>query len=181
MHIITKLYFFNQQHPLEYYVRFRVVFPSLDFVTIIFFTEHRCQPGRPGRCIYVPPWHCGSVIPAGTKPLFNTVSWRYSNSHPHRDLLLSMSQYVTTFYLVDSFVIPIIIRLLYFATCIHYWGYVMDWWLQFGIHLDCRSQSASYSVATKCHYPEGCEADHSLPGSAKVKNAWSYTSTPYNI
>jgi hypothetical protein len=24
----------------------------------------------------------------------------------------------------------------------------------------------------------GCEADHSSPSSAKVKNAWSYTSTP---
>jgi hypothetical protein len=24
----------------------------------------------------------------------------------------------------------------------------------------------------------GCEADHSPPSSAKVKNAWSYTSTP---
>jgi len=26
--------------------------------------------------------------------------------------------------------------------------------------------------------PPGCEADHSPPSSAKVKNAWSYTSTP---
>jgi hypothetical protein len=24
----------------------------------------------------------------------------------------------------------------------------------------------------------GCEADHSSPSSAEVKNAWSYTSTP---
>jgi hypothetical protein len=24
----------------------------------------------------------------------------------------------------------------------------------------------------------GCEADHSPPSSAEVKNAWSYTSTP---
>jgi hypothetical protein len=28
----------------------------------------------------------------------------------------------------------------------------------------------------------GCEADHSYPSSAKVKDAWSYTSTPtYNF
>jgi hypothetical protein len=28
----------------------------------------------------------------------------------------------------------------------------------------------------------GCEVDHSHPSSAKVKNAWSYTSTPiYNF
>jgi hypothetical protein len=25
---------------------------------------------------------------------------------------------------------------------------------------------------------QGCEADHSLPSSAKVKNAWRYTFTP---
>jgi hypothetical protein len=27
----------------------------------------------------------------------------------------------------------------------------------------------------------GCEADHSLPSSAEVKNAWSYTSTPQYV
>jgi hypothetical protein len=27
----------------------------------------------------------------------------------------------------------------------------------------------------------GCEADHSYPSSAKVKNAWRYTSTPIYI
>jgi hypothetical protein len=29
-----------------------------------------------------------------------------------------------------------------------------------------------------CHVQTGCEADHQTPSSAKVKNAWSYTSTP---
>jgi hypothetical protein len=40
---------------------------------------------------------------------------------------------------------------------------------------------ASYPMATRGSFPgvrrPGCEADHSPPSSAEVKNAWSYTST----
>jgi hypothetical protein len=41
---------------------------------------------------------------------------------------------------------------------------------------------ASYPMGTRGSSPRvkrpGCEADHSPPSSAEVKNAWSYTSTP---
>jgi hypothetical protein len=41
---------------------------------------------------------------------------------------------------------------------------------------------ASYSIGTRGFSlgvkQPGCEADHSPPSSAEVKNAWSYTSTP---
>jgi hypothetical protein len=41
---------------------------------------------------------------------------------------------------------------------------------------------ASYPTDTGRSFPgvkrPGREADHSLPSSAEVKNAWSYTSTP---
>jgi hypothetical protein len=41
---------------------------------------------------------------------------------------------------------------------------------------------ASYPIGTRGFFPgvkrPGREADHSPPSSAKVKNAWSYTSTP---
>jgi hypothetical protein len=40
---------------------------------------------------------------------------------------------------------------------------------------------ASYPLGTRGSFPGvkqlGCEADHSPPSSAEVKNAWSYTST----
>jgi hypothetical protein len=36
---------------------------------------------------------------------------------------------------------------------------------------------ASYPVGTRGSFP-GCEADHSPPSNAEVKNAWGYTSTP---
>jgi hypothetical protein len=36
------------------------------------------------------------------------------------------------------------------------------------------------ALSTGVKWP-GCEADHSAPSSAKVKNAWSYTSTPPHI
>jgi hypothetical protein len=41
---------------------------------------------------------------------------------------------------------------------------------------------ASYTVSTGSYFPvdtvAGCEANHSIPSSAEVKNAWSHTSTP---
>jgi hypothetical protein len=42
-------------------------------------------------------------------------------------------------------------------------------------HLPIQWVSGSVSLGVKWH---GHEADHSPPYSAKVKNAWSYTSTP---
>jgi hypothetical protein len=45
-----------------------------------------------------------------------------------------------------------------------------------------RAHPASYPMDTRGSFPgvewPGHEADHSPPSSAKVKNAWSYTSTP---
>lgn len=40
------------------------------------------------------------------------------------------------------------------------------------------SHPAFYSVVTWGLFIPGCEADYSLQSSAKVKNAWSYISTP---
>jgi hypothetical protein len=44
---------------------------------------------------------------------------------------------------------------------------------------------ASYWMGTRGSFPGvkwlGCEADHSPPCSAEVKNAWSYTSTPQYV
>jgi hypothetical protein len=41
---------------------------------------------------------------------------------------------------------------------------------------------ASYPMGTRGSFPgvkqQGCEADHSPPSSAEVRNTWSYTSTP---
>jgi hypothetical protein len=37
---------------------------------------------------------------------------------------------------------------------------------------------ASYPMDTRGSFPGGREDDHSSPYSAKVKNAWSYTSAP---
>jgi hypothetical protein len=58
--IIGKTALFEQQPSLEDYARLHPDFISLDFATIIFFTEQvvslasDSQPGGPGLCIYVP-------------------------------------------------------------------------------------------------------------------------------
>jgi hypothetical protein len=47
------------------------------------------------------------------------------------------------------------------------------------------AQPASYPMGTGVSFSgvkrPGCEADHSPPSSAEVKNAWSYTSTPQYV
>jgi len=61
----------------------------------------------------------------------------------------------------------------------------MQWW-DFSLHHRVQTGSgfhpASYSKATGSSSPDikrpGCEGEHLPPCSAKIKNAWSYTSTP---
>jgi hypothetical protein len=49
------------------------------------------------------------------------------------------------------------------------------------VQADSGSHLASYSMGTVGLFPWGSEADHSPPSSAKVKNTWSYTSTPPHV
>jgi hypothetical protein len=53
------------------------------------------------------------------------------------------------------------------------------------VHNDSGVHPASYPMGTTGSFPGGKaarhEADHSPPSSAKVKNAWSYTSTPQYV
>jgi hypothetical protein len=50
------------------------------------------------------------------------------------------------------------------------------------VSCDIGAHTASYQMGTRGSFPwgkaAGCDADHSPPSSAEVKNAWSYTSTP---
>jgi hypothetical protein len=50
------------------------------------------------------------------------------------------------------------------------------------VHNGSGVHPASYPIDTTGSFPwgkaAGPKADHSLPSSAEVKNAWSYTSTP---
>jgi hypothetical protein len=59
---------------------------------------------------------------------------------------------------------------------------VKNVWHYTYIQIGSGAHLASYPVDDQALVPglkwQGCEADHSPPSSAKVKNPWSYTSTP---
>jgi hypothetical protein len=62
--------------------------------------------------------------------------------------------------------------------------YSRSWYFSLchGVQTGSGAHPASCSIGTCGSFPgvkwQGRETDHSLPSSAEVKNAWSYTSTP---
>jgi hypothetical protein len=101
--IIGKTALFEPQPSLEYSARFHPVFTSLDFATIIIFTEQGLQP-----CIQPPIWRSKSLYvcppvtgwPPGTGFPFRRLlqlaglRWRYSNPPPQGEYHHSLRQII---------------------------------------------------------------------------------------
>jgi hypothetical protein len=69
-----------------------------------------------------------------------------------------------------------------FTTLISILNYIMLSFGRISVSVGVVRNPCSYAMGTRDSFPgvkwPGREADHSPPSSAKVKNAWSYTSTP---